>query len=175
MPTKIERSMWYYSLKNMKRDFSDYDEEKQKIVELNCFEHDLMNMRERRIRAHISVSKKKDFGEKIVLSLNLLKINKLIIDSNRRLFDDIKKNSIHFIELVNNKKENLNETEKDESIIRFDDCIVVEDGPIKRKKQFGESFSNPDFNISALEINEEFNFQENDSMAKDMIMSKFNL
>lgn len=168
LPTKIERSMWFYSLKNMKKELVEWDEEAAESVEVAVFKGFPFRRDPGKPWTSIPIANKKRLGQKVDIREELGLINRRVIDANTKMYEEMKRGSLEVAEAQTKGREATGEPE--ESVLRFDEQAL--EGSAPRRRGWSDGHSVPDLNISALEINEEFNFMDNDSFTRQDFIKK---
>jgi hypothetical protein len=99
LPTKIERNMWFYSMKNMQKDLYQDKDEDFKRVNVEYFSLEAMKSEALPISANIPIINKKNLESLVPLLYNLRRINKSILTNSNSYYEQSVRPVMDFTEL----------------------------------------------------------------------------
>ena len=99
LPTKIERNMWFYSIRNLKHEFNKVDFDELKEVKLKAFQIDYKISNKTRLSFDLPVELKRSRNDAEACYCSIQAISKCIAKSNHEAQNGSRRSTIDFNEL----------------------------------------------------------------------------
>lgn len=121
LPTKIERNMWYYSIKNLKRDFNKVDFDELGEVRLKMFQIDYKIGNKTTVSFEIPIPNEKVYSIQDLCYISIKSISKYVAKAQLDNQQRSRRSTIDFNELSDLSDDNDSHTQDADHIQTVDD------------------------------------------------------